>query len=153
MQIGFVQYIFYQYSFIWIQLTFYFLNYLNFYNSMEHFRLHFFTKAFIYNNIKKVIQYFWIDISKLPWNLIFSSSVPPRSRMCAPNGFPRWATTVRRRPSFWSAPSWTCATTRTPLRSWGRRSSPRSLFRRVWPWWRRSVPSSTWVGSDLTSNQ
>jgi hypothetical protein len=34
---------------------------------------------FIYNDIKKVIQYFWIDILKLLWNLIF-----PRLGLCLP---------------------------------------------------------------------
>ena len=34
-----------------------------FHNSMEHFRLYFLSKSFcIYNDIRKVIQYFWIDI-------------------------------------------------------------------------------------------
>jgi len=69
MQIGFFQYIFYQYSIIWIQLTFYFLNFIIRWSILGS---TFLSKSlYIYNDIKKVIQYFLIDIFKLVWNLIF----------------------------------------------------------------------------------
>ncbi len=77
MQIRFFQYIFYQYSIIWIQFTFYFFNFIIRWSILGS---TFLSKSLlIYNDIKKVIQYFWIDILKLLWNLIF-----PRLGLCLP---------------------------------------------------------------------
>ena len=68
-KLGFFQYIFYQYSIIWIQLTFYFFNFIIRWSILGS---TFLSKSLcIYNDIKKVIQYFWIDIFELIWNLIF----------------------------------------------------------------------------------
>ena len=65
----FFQYIFYQYSIIWIQLAFYFLNFIIRWSILGFTFL--LKSLYIYNDIKKVIQFFWIDIFKLIWNLIF----------------------------------------------------------------------------------
>jgi hypothetical protein len=60
---------FYQYSIIWFQLTF---NFFNFIIRWSILGSTFLSKSLcIYNDIKKVIQYFWIDIFKLIWKLIF----------------------------------------------------------------------------------
>ena len=68
-KLGFFKYIFCQYSIIWIQLTFYFLNFIIRWSILGS---TFLSKSLcIYNDIKKVIQYFWIDIFELIWNLIF----------------------------------------------------------------------------------
>ena len=72
MQIWFFQYIFYQYSIFWIQLTFYLSNFI-----IRRCILGstFLSKSlYIHNDIKKAIQYFRIDISKLIWNSIFPDS-------------------------------------------------------------------------------
>ena len=68
-KLGLFQYIFCQYSIIWIQLTFYFFNFIIRWSILGS---TFLSKSLcIYNDIKKVIQYFWIDIFELIWNLIF----------------------------------------------------------------------------------
>jgi len=60
MQIGIFQYIFYQYSIIWIQLTFYFFNFIIRWSILCS---TFLSKILcIYIDIKKVIHYFWIDM-------------------------------------------------------------------------------------------
>ena len=75
-KLNFFQYIFYQYSIIWIQLTFYLLNFIIRWSILGS---TFLSKSLcIYNDIKKVIQYFWIDIFQLIWNLIF----PFRQGIC-----------------------------------------------------------------------
>ena len=67
------QYIFYQYSMIWIQFTFYFFNFIIRWSILGS---TFLSKSlYIYNDIKKIIQYFWIDIFKLIWNLILPLSM------------------------------------------------------------------------------
>lgn len=55
------------------------------------------------------------------------------------SGIQRWGTTVPTHPSFWWAPSWIFAMTRTPSRGCGTRSCPQSPTRRAWPWLERSV--------------
>jgi len=70
-KLGFFQYIFCQYSIIWIQITFYFFNFIIRWSILGS---TFLSKSLcIYNDIKKVI--FWIDIFELIWNLIFPRKV------------------------------------------------------------------------------
>jgi len=59
-KLGLFQYIFCQYPIIWIQLTFYFFNFIIRWSILGS---TFLSKSFyIYNDIKKIIQYFWIDM-------------------------------------------------------------------------------------------
>ncbi len=59
-KLGLFQYIFCQYSIIWIQLTFYYFNFIIRWSILGS---TFLSKSLcIYNDIKKIIQYFWIDM-------------------------------------------------------------------------------------------
>jgi len=61
-KLRFFQYIFWQYSIICIQLTFYFFNFIIRWRILgSNFLL---KSVCIYNDIKKVIQYFWIDMKR-----------------------------------------------------------------------------------------
>jgi hypothetical protein len=77
---GFFQSIFCQYSIIWIQLSFYFFYFIIRWSILGS---TFLPKSLcIYNDIKKFIQYIWIDFFELIWNLIFPTFQPNFNHFC-----------------------------------------------------------------------
>ena len=72
MQIGFFQFIFYQYSIIWIQLIFYFLNFTIRWSILGSTCLSYLSKSLhIYNDLKKGYSILSNWYFKLLWNLTF----------------------------------------------------------------------------------
>jgi len=141
MQIGFFQYIFYQYSIIWIKLNFYFFNFIIRWSILGS---TFYQKAFVYTMIlKKLFNSF-----ELIWNLIFPQKVT-RTKNFPFRNSPSW---IKKQKPIYLCSVQTQNSTRT---SW--RTSPRTpsapSSRRPRPkdaHWTPARWARCWRGADRT---